>query len=44
MKAYVEASGQPARIDALKEYAGTAQIFAALADSPQRGLSAGLAA
>lgn len=37
MKAYVEASGQPARIDALKEYAGTAPIFAALADSLPNG-------
>ena len=38
MKAYVEFSGQPARVDALKEFAGKAPIFAALADSLPNGV------
>lgn len=38
MKAYVEFSGQPARVDALKEYASTAPIFSALADSLPNGV------
>ena len=37
MKAYVAFSGQPARVDALKEYASMAPIFAALADSLPNG-------
>jgi ABC-type glycerol-3-phosphate transport system substrate-binding protein len=38
MKAYVDFSGQPARVDALKEFAATAPIFAALADSLPNGV------
>jgi ABC-type glycerol-3-phosphate transport system substrate-binding protein len=38
MKAYVDFSGQPARVDALKEYASAAPIFAALADSLPNGV------
>lgn len=38
MKAYVDFSGQPARVDALKEYASTAPIFNALADSLPNGV------
>jgi ABC-type glycerol-3-phosphate transport system substrate-binding protein len=38
MKAYVDLSGQPARVDALKEYASTAPIFSALADSLPNGV------
>ena len=38
MKAYVEFSGQPARIDALKEYASVAPMFSALADSLPNGV------
>jgi ABC-type glycerol-3-phosphate transport system substrate-binding protein len=38
MKAYVEFSGQPARVDALKEYASTAPMFSALADSLPNGV------
>jgi multiple sugar transport system substrate-binding protein len=38
MQAYVEASGQPARVDALKEFAGTAPLFGALADGLPNGV------
>jgi multiple sugar transport system substrate-binding protein len=38
MKAYVGLSGQPARVDALKEYASTAPMFSALADSLPNGV------
>jgi ABC-type glycerol-3-phosphate transport system substrate-binding protein len=38
MKAYIEASGQPARIDALKQFAGTAPLFGALADGLPNGV------
>jgi ABC-type glycerol-3-phosphate transport system substrate-binding protein len=38
MKAYVDFSGQPARVDALKEFAAAAPIFAALADSLPNGV------
>lgn len=38
MKAYVEASGQPARLDALKEFASTAPLFGALADGLPNGV------
>jgi ABC-type glycerol-3-phosphate transport system substrate-binding protein len=38
MKAYVEASGQPARIDALKEFASTAPLFGALAEGLPNGV------
>lgn len=38
MKTYVELSGQPARVDALKEYASTAPMFSALADSLPNGV------
>jgi ABC-type glycerol-3-phosphate transport system substrate-binding protein len=38
MKAYVEFSGQPARVDALKEFADKAPIFAALAGSLPNGV------
>ncbi len=39
MKAYVDFSGQPARIDALKDYTSTAPMFAALADSLPNGVA-----
>jgi ABC-type glycerol-3-phosphate transport system substrate-binding protein len=38
MKAYVELSGQPARVDTLKEHASTAPMFSALADSLPNGV------
>jgi ABC-type glycerol-3-phosphate transport system substrate-binding protein len=38
MKTYVELSGQPARVDALKEYASIAPLFSALADSLPNGV------
>jgi ABC-type glycerol-3-phosphate transport system substrate-binding protein len=38
MKAYVDLSGQPARVDALKEYASMAPLFSALADSLPNGV------
>jgi ABC-type glycerol-3-phosphate transport system substrate-binding protein len=38
MKAYVDASGQPARVDALKEFAATAPLFGALAEGLPNGV------
>jgi ABC-type glycerol-3-phosphate transport system substrate-binding protein len=38
MKTYVDLSGQPARVDALKEYASVAPLFGALADSLPNGV------
>ncbi len=38
MAAYVANSGQPARTDALREYAATAPLFRALADSLPNGV------
>ena len=38
MAGYVENSGQPARTDALKEYAAKAPLFGALADSLPNGV------
>ncbi|MFO1058787.1 MAG: hypothetical protein U1E53_17690 [Dongiaceae bacterium] len=38
MKAYVEASGQLARVDALKEFASTAPLFGAPAEGLPNGV------